>query len=302
MVERLAPSSVPELDEEVRGRLRRRFGATVEPWFDGLPAVLADLAGRWAIEWGPLVRRGSMSVVIRCRAAGRQAVLKVAPERMRLADEAAALARWTTAHVPELLAVDEAVGALLLEAIAPGTPVADAAEHPGAEAVGALMRALHGAGGPSSFPPLTARVVHLFDSGLKPYERRPELREVIPPELYERGRRLALRLAADPTPRVLLHGDLTPANTLDGGRERGLVAIDPAPCVGDPAFDAIDFVLWRADDVATIEARAEQLAAGIGADAGRLHDWCAAFAAMVALEVAEGGGSAEPLLELAARA
>ena len=56
---------------------------------------------------------------------------------------------------------------------------------------------------------------------------------------------------------MLLHGDLTPVNVLDGGVERGLVAIDPAPCVGDPAFDAIDLVLWRADDAATIATRAE---------------------------------------------
>jgi len=125
---------------------------------------------------------------------------------------------------------------------------------------------------------------------------------VVPPELYERGRRLALRLAADPTPAALLHGDLTPANTLDGGAKRGLVAIDPAPCLGDPAFDAVDFVLWRADDVAAIEARAAQLAAGIDADAVRVLDWCAAFAGMVALELGEAGGPAEPLVELAARA
>jgi streptomycin 6-kinase len=39
---------------------------------------------------------------------------------------------------------------------------------------------------------------------------------------------------------------------LDGGVERGLVAIDPAPCRGDPAFDAVDPVYWRADDVDTI--------------------------------------------------
>ena len=103
----------------------------------------------------------------------------------------------------------------------------------------------------------------------------------------------------------VLHGDLTPVNVLDGGDERGLVAIDPAPCVGDPAFDAIDLVLWRAEDVGTITARVEELAPAIGAEAGRLRDWCAAFAGMVALEIAEasGGFSAEveALVALASR-
>lgn len=77
------------------------------------------------------------------------------------------------------------------------------------------------------------------------------------------------------SPTALLHGDLTPRNILDGGDRRGLVAIDPAPCLGaDLAFDAIDLLLWRADDVDMIAARAEQLAPAIDVDASRLLDWC----------------------------
>jgi streptomycin 6-kinase len=79
-------------------------------------------------------------------------------------------------------------------------------------------------------------------------------------------------------------------NVLDGGAKRGLVAIDPAPFLGDPAFDAIDLVLWRAEDADAIAARAEQLAPAIGAYTGRLLDWCAVFAAMTALEIAEVSG------------
>ncbi len=76
---------VPELDEELRQRLGRRFGSAIDAWFDELPGVLVDLAERWDVEWGALIQRGSMSVVIRCRAAdGRPAVLKLSPERERL--------------------------------------------------------------------------------------------------------------------------------------------------------------------------------------------------------------------------
>src|SRR5438093_4862173 len=127
----MATSSVPELDEEVRQRLRRRFGSAIEAWFDALPAVLDDLAERWGIEWDALIQRGSMSVVIRCRTAeGRPAVLKATPERERVAHEAAALASWKTRHVPAVLAVDESAGALLLEAIEPGTPLVESAGCP----------------------------------------------------------------------------------------------------------------------------------------------------------------------------
>jgi streptomycin 6-kinase len=103
----------------------------------------------------------------------------------------------------------------------------------------------------------------------------------------------------------MLHGDLTPSNILDGGAERGLVAIDPAPCLGDAAFDAVDLILWDADDLETIEARAGLLAAAADMDIRRLLDWCSAFAGMCALELANEGNvrnaRIEALLELASQ-
>jgi streptomycin 6-kinase len=121
---------------------------------------------------------------------------------------------------------------------------------------------------------------------MKLYERHPRLTTLVPLELYERGRTLANRLADQHAPTVVLHGDLTPSNVLDGGAERGLVAIDPAPCLGDAEFDAVDLLLWQADDLATVEARAEQLAAATAYDERRLLAWCSAFAGMSALELA----------------
>ena len=298
----------PELDEEVRGRLRRRYGAEADVWLAALPAVLDELGERWELEWGAVIQRGNMSVVIRCRAAGdRAAVLKICPDRVRLAGEATALASWSTTHVPAVLAVDESVGALLIEEIEPGTPLDEIPTEPSVERLGELMRSLHESGAPDAgYPPVADRIAYLFDSGTKPYELKPELLELIPLELYERGRRLALRLAADPARTVRLHGDLTPVNVLDGGDDRGLVAIDPGPCLGDPAFEAVDFVLWRVNDGDAIASRAETLAPAIGADPARLIDWCAAFAGMIAIERAELPGASrdevEALVALAARA
>jgi hypothetical protein len=51
--------------------------------------------------------------------------------------------------------------------------------------------------------------------------------------------------------------------------------------------------------------RAERLAPAIGADSSRLLDWCAAFAAMVALDIAEAtdgiSDQVESLIALASR-
>jgi streptomycin 6-kinase len=231
-----------------------------------------------------------MSVVIRCRMPdGRPAVLKLSPDRVRLANEAEALDRWTTVHTPSVLAVDESVGALLIEAIEPGTPLIESLTYPDIESAADLLTSLHATGVPDpSYPPLARHVAYLFRSGTNPYKRHPELLEQIPLELYERGRRLATRLAEGVPPTALLHGDLTPSNILEGGAKRGLVAIDPAPCLGDDlAFEAIDLLLWQADDVDTIVARATLLAPAIGAETSHLIEWCAAFAAMAALELAE---------------
>jgi streptomycin 6-kinase len=106
-----------------------------------------------------------MSVVIRCRTSdGRPAVLKVSPDRERLAHEAAALDSWATIHTPSVLAVDEAVGALLLEEIQPGTTLVDSQAYPQLESVAELLTSLHATGvAEPSHPPLAHRVEEAVD-------------------------------------------------------------------------------------------------------------------------------------------
>jgi streptomycin 6-kinase len=285
-------STVPDVDPGARRRLTARFGSEVGAWFDELPGLLTTLAERWQIELGPPIPRGTASAVFRCRIAdGRRAVLKTSPDRPRLALEASVLAAWDTVHAPAVIAFDEQSGALLLESIEPGVPLIVTSVYPTLDSVAGLMSALHGQSVPSaSYPAVAERVDNLFRSSAKLYERDPALAEQVPLDLYERGHALATQLAQDKLPHVSLHGDLTPRNILDGGAERGLVAIDPTPCVGDAAFDAVDLILWQADDLATIEARIERLAAATSLEAERLHGWSCAFAGMIALELASEGG------------
>ena len=277
---------VPEIDEELRLRLGRRFGSAIEPWLEALPVVLAELAERWELEWGALIRRGSMSAVVRCLAAGRPAVLKASPDRERIAHEAAALARWRTAHVPAVLAVDERGRRPADRGDRAGDALVEMPAYPDLESLVSLMRSLHESGAPDAAyracrradrPPLRLRLEELRAA-------TRSRRGSIPLECTSVGAALAMRLAAEPTPTVLLHGDLTPVNVLDGGPERGLVrrstrrpasatrtSTRSTSCSGAPTTSE------------TITARAEQLAT----DAGRALDWCIAFAAMVALELAE---------------
>jgi streptomycin 6-kinase len=286
---------VPNLDE-AHQRLVRRFGISVQCWLEELPGRLLVLKERWSLELDSVIPQGSMSVVIRCRTRqGQRAVLKISPDRERVAKEIAGLAHWSTTHVPTVLRKDPSMGVLLMEEIEPGTPLLDSGTYPALSDVAQLLTALHTQGTPDlRFPSVADRVASLFASWERPRQSDLTLVALVPPELFDRGRRLALRLAEEPSPTFLLHGDFTPANILEGGEGRGLVAIDPAPCLGDPAFDAIDLLLWQAGDLDTISRRAELLAPAIGVDATRLLDWCTACAGMAALELVHPGQGAEP--------
>lgn len=302
----------PILDDEVRRRLARRYGSGIEAWFETLPARLSDLMHEWHVELGPLIQRGSVSVVIACRLSDdAPAVLKISPDVRRIAAEGAALSSWRTRHVPKVIAQHTEHGALLMEAIRPGTALDESGEVPSGSVLAELVRALHQtAPAVTTVPPVADRIEALFRAGKANYARRPDLQELVPGALYDRGRRAAVALAAETSlaDQVVLHGDLTAANVLDGGTHRGLVAIDPAPCAGDPAFDTVDLLLWHVVDLAGLIARATDLAARLDLSSERMIRWCAAFAPMEALERAEavppGGidsGRLRMLIELAER-
>ena len=152
--------ATPKLDDALRRRMVARYGGEVESWLDELPPVLGALADRWQLELESLIPRGHMSVVMRCRTAdGSPTVLKVCFDRGRLATEAAALQGWSTPHMPTVLAVDGSVGALLIEAIVPGTMFLESTTFPVLD-VARLLTSLHTTGKVDrSYPPLALRVV-----------------------------------------------------------------------------------------------------------------------------------------------
>jgi len=251
----------------------------MDDWWPGLPERLDRLAAGWALRIGEPVGRGNTSLVLWCRRAdGARAVLKLSPDPALAAAEADALRAWAASGlVPAVWEFDPGAGALLLEAIGDGTPLGRREQAAGLEAVAGLIGGLHAAGAPRGFPPLAERVEWMFAPGIARGMRFADA--------FECGAREARALAAESEPAVLLHGDLHPGNVLDGGR--GLVAIDPRPCVGDPAFDAFDWVFHRADPDEWAP-RARALATAIGCGADRLWRWCVVFAPMIA------GGAAVP--------
>ncbi|MFI9816648.1 aminoglycoside phosphotransferase family protein [Saccharothrix variisporea] len=123
----------------------------------------------------------------------------------------------------------------------------------------------------------------------------------VPAAMWERTVARCRALLDSPTREVLLHGDLHPGNVLDGGA-RGLVAIDPKTCVGDPCFDAMDYVVDGAGEEG-VEARCAAVAAACGLDAERLMEWSRVNAVLAAVgHLTLGDGSEETIGELLALA
>jgi len=243
--------------------IRPRSGPDAATWTDALPRRRAQLAAAWDLT----LEAPYTSRVIACRRAdGTPAVLKLSPDAHLIAAEADALALWAgTGVTPALL--ERADDALLLERIEPGTRVLDGGVIPGAADVAALVAPLHRRAPDGRFPALHERLTVTF--GLA-------TRRGLDPGLLERGLAACLELAGAGAPATLLHGDLHGANVLLDGCGR-LVAIDPRPCVGDPAFDLVGWVLAGDGDP---RERAEELAAAAGLDAERLLAWTRATAVL----------------------
>lgn len=265
-----------------------------------LPETMATLALRWSLEFGDPIGRGNSSVVWRCRRDdGAGAVLKMIPEPRIAQTEARALRVWEpSGRVPKVFDHDPAVGALLLEAIPNESPLSERDGGVPLSDVGDLIGGLHR----TEFPvgdhdvvTLAEGVERMFSLWTSRSEHNRGVAEIVPIGRVNQGLQLAQKLAMYQADIVLLHGDLHPGNVLDGGETRGLMAIDPRPCIGDPAFDAVDWVFWPVDDPQNWEPRCSELAKILGVDGERLWDWCRSVASMLAGNTAQRGGSPDRL-------
>jgi streptomycin 6-kinase len=272
---------------EITQRLARRFGPSVAGWCAGLPSLVRAVSQEWALEPGESFPAGNSSVAIRCtRSGGSPAVLKLSPDFSVVAEQVEMLRLFAAGgRVSAVLAANVGTGAVLLELIEPGITAGELQPPPSARDWAALLSVLHSAPVPPGYPrDLRAQCEGFFDRiGRRVAE--PEIGRWVTAADVARGAIRCEALLATESTRVLLHGDLHLANVLDGGKARGLVAIDPRACVGDPCFDAVDYLLDGAgrDGTDGIDTRCAALAAASGLDAGRLHDWCRAVAPIVAI-------------------
>ena len=231
---------------------------------------------RWRISVGEQVASHA-SLVYVCRdETGVSRILKIARPELHPDREAASLLAWNGSGAPRLLAHALELGALLLERIAPGTPLQPGDDERAARFVADVLKRLHSVDAPVGIPSQSAA-----------YEEwRDRVRVNAEPDsagigLLDAASAAFERLDASTTRHLFLHGDFIDKNLLRG--EDGYVAIDPIPRTGDPCSD-VGFYAAYHPPAHTIARRARTVATAAGLDTERAARWAAVWAVGEATE------------------
>jgi len=294
--------STPTNDlEDINARLVGRFGPEAEGWLAEVPTVAAQLASRWGLVLGELFDSGASSVVIRCQwPDGTPAVLKLSPDRALLTKQEQMLRVFASSgRVPAVLSTEAEAGAMVLEEVLPGTEAEDMPPDSLPRLWGELLAALHTVVPPAQWPwTLRGRCDEAF-ARIGRRLAEPAISARIGQAAWQRTIRRCETLLDTQSTLVLLHGDLHLGNALDGGPSRGLIAIDPKACLGDPCFDAVDYVVAGAGHEG-VEARCQRVATACGLDGERLYAWSRVIAPMLAIAYLTYGGPEPAVDELLA--
>jgi streptomycin 6-kinase len=218
------------------------------------------------------------------QADGSDAVLKVECPGHPNPWAAKGLQHWAGRGAVRLLASDEGTQVLLLERCVPGTSGDDLEVAAGIEAVAEVLAELHVVAPPTEdeFEPLSMLAEHSretmwdwFECFEPPMDRG----------LVAHADDFFTTLAASSQEAVLLHGDLGPSNVVLS--ERGWLAIDPYPVLGDRAFD-VGHDLSRCD-LHSAREHVALFADRLGLDGRRIAAWTFACCVELTLECSSVG-------------
>jgi streptomycin 6-kinase len=260
------------------------YGPAGVDWLDRLPALLAYCEQRWSLRVMPPFAPLSYNY--------------------ELMTEIEALRLYDGRGVAQLLDADRERGVLLLERLAPGTPLSRLADDEQATSIAAgVMRQLWRPAPPEHPFPTVAkwalglgRLREHFGGDTGPF----------PARLVEEAESLFAELLASASEQVLLHGDLHHDNILAAEREPWL-AIDPKGLVGERAYEVGALMRNQLPQPLTgdyasrfLARRLDQLTEELGLERARLHGWSLAQAVLSAWWSFEDHGYGwEPAMALA---
>lgn len=259
-------------------------------------AELARVAALWDLRPEAFVARTDKGVVLKVRAEGALAALKLLSAEGRAHEALApvAMAAFDGAGMIRALRAEE--GAQLMDWCA-GPVLQDAPGGTGDDvalpALLEVLRAMRAAGPPrpEGVPPLERRLRSLLE-----FDGAGAAPDVA--ALLFSAQAMARALLESSGAPALLHGDLHHENIMHCPR-RGWLAIDPQPFWGDPAYDLANFFSnpIHAPEIARDPARPPRLAAAmeraLGLPAERILRWAHVHAALSAVWGLAGIGDFE---------
>ena len=279
------------IPERLRSRADNVSGGGA--WLSELPDVTRRLSEEWSIELGFPFPDCHISLVVTANQVGRPLVLKIPmPSTIELgtlpagarAREANALTAWAGNGAVQLVDFDAATGAMLEERCLPGATLAVLDPCDADDVAIGLLGRLHVSTTSGTFERLSDRAARL---ALDLPVRVDGVKVPIDQGLLETTVGLLGQLSATGPAEVLLHGDFHHANILSAQREPWL-AIDPLPMIGDPAYDCVQYLLFRMGDLADPSAEWERVIAQfcqqLTVDPERVKAWL--FARLVSDAVA----------------
>ncbi|HYO48996.1 MAG TPA: aminoglycoside phosphotransferase family protein [Chloroflexia bacterium] len=285
--------------------MREVYGEAGVEWLRRLPAIIAGCEQQWSVAALPPFPRLSYNYVAPAVLAdGRDAVLKVGYPGPELMCEIEALRLYDGHGIVQLLHADREQGAMLLERLKPGTPLAGIEDDEEATSIAAgVMRQL--------WRPVPSE--HRFPTVAKWASGLERLRKhfsgttgPLPKSLVEEAETLFAELIASMDEVVLLHGDLHHENIVAAERQPWL-ALDPKGLAGEPAYEVgallrnrLPEPLTQPDTSRTLARRVDQLAEELGLDHERLISWGLAQAVLSAWwSIEDHGYGWEPAIAVA---
>ncbi|RJQ72798.1 hypothetical protein D5S17_25595 [Pseudonocardiaceae bacterium YIM PH 21723] len=257
-----------------------REGPDATPWLDGLPELFTHYTDEWKLTLDGPPWSGHGGVAQPVLSEDGPAVLKISHPNPESRREAVGLGYWNGAGAVHVLrSVIEPTPVMLLERL--GEDLGTADEDEACAVIGGLIRRL----------------------AIRAPEPNPTFREMWAKDLvhardnYELATDYLSRKAIDQClstwdelseghTTFLLHGDLHQHNVLRGTREKWL-AIDPQPCVGDPASavgsalgNCKERIKQAADPEAELRARIRRICQAAELDERRATAWAQATAAL----------------------
>ena len=263
------PESVVQMQLAANGEAGRA-------WLAELPRLIDELRELWSIaELGPAYQGGCVAYVAPAVLRDRsRAVLKLSLPDGETDCEADALAVWNGNGAVRILESDPGRGAMLLERLEPGTPLAALPDREAAIGIAcSLLRRLW-VPVPAAHPfQSTAKLAQQYVATLpKQYSAAGRPFDY---GLLARAVELCRQFAQDAAPLTMANRDFHLGNILAARREPWLV-IDPKPLVGDPAFDAAHFIRSLLPDPITnpdFECLVSTVAARLGLSERRIAEW-----------------------------